>query len=79
MNVDARNVTLPRSYMTDEEKAGMPSQNAVYVCESVAADKAGDDDASWAWLALCEMPESAKQALLTGCGREFLETKGIHL
>lgn len=30
--------------------------NAVYAAESGAADEAGDADASWAWLAMGELP-----------------------
>jgi hypothetical protein len=69
---------LPRSYMPEEDKIGM-TQNAIYLCESQAADDAGDDDASWAWLALAKMPESAKHALRIGCGEAFLKAKGFNL
>ena len=69
---------LPRGYMSEEDKAGM-TQNAIYACESQAADDAGDEEASWAWLALATLPESAKHALRTGCSQEFLKAKGFNL
>ncbi|MDR3055331.1 MAG: hypothetical protein LBU53_08020 [Zoogloeaceae bacterium] len=69
---------LPRSYMTEEQKVGM-SQNAIYVCESVLADEAEDEEAAWAWLALAKMPESANYILKEVCGDEFLKAKGFNI
>lgn len=78
MSASTENITLPRSYMTDVEKAGM-RQNAVYVCESIAAHGARDEETALAWLALAELPESAKAALIAGCGEEFLKARGFKL
>jgi hypothetical protein len=69
---------LPRSYMSEEDKVGL-SQNAIYVCESMDAKKAGDEEASWAWLALAKLPESAEYILKEGCGEEFLRAKGFKI
>jgi hypothetical protein len=67
---------LPRSYMPDEDKIGM-SQNAIYLCESVDADQAGDEEAAWQWLALAKMAEGTKRVLVETCGAEFLRSKGF--
>jgi hypothetical protein len=69
---------LPRSYMSEEDKLGM-TQNAIYLCESVEADEAGDEEASWAWLALAQMSEGTKRALIKTCGAEFLKSKGFDI
>jgi hypothetical protein len=69
---------LPRSYLSEKEKAGM-RQNAVYLCESIAADSAGDEETSWAWLALAKLPESAEYTLKEVCGEEFLRAKGFKI
>jgi hypothetical protein len=68
--------SLPRSYMSEAKKAGL-TQNAIYLCESLAADTAGDEDASWRWLALAKGPEWVKNALIENCGKEFLQSKGF--
>ncbi|GHU32497.1 hypothetical protein AGMMS50256_22680 [Betaproteobacteria bacterium] len=70
--------SLPRSYMPEEKKAGL-TQNAIYACESFAAHKAGDEETSWAWLALAKLPESAKDILKIGCSEEFLKAKGFKI
>jgi hypothetical protein len=69
---------LPRSYMPEEDKIGM-SQNAIYLCESADAKAAGDEEASWAWLALAKLPESANYILKEVCGDEFLKSKGFRV
>ncbi|GHT90365.1 hypothetical protein AGMMS49545_03670 [Betaproteobacteria bacterium] len=76
MTTTAATRPLPRSYMPDEEKIGM-TQNAIYLCESVEADEAGDEETAWAWLALAKMPESAEYILKVGCGEAFLKEKGF--
>jgi hypothetical protein len=69
---------LPRSYLPEEDKVGL-TPNAVYLCESAAADAAGDEEASWAWLALAEQTELAKFILKTGCDETFLKSKGFNI
>ena len=76
MNTTAINRPLPRSYMPDEEKIGM-SQNAIYLCESVEANAAGDEETSWAWLALAELTKSSMTMLKDVCGEDFLKSKGF--
>ncbi|MDR1350871.1 MAG: hypothetical protein LBJ59_08895 [Zoogloeaceae bacterium] len=73
-----QNRLLPRSYMPEEDKVGM-TQNAIYLCESADAKKAGDEEASWAWLALAKLPESASYILKEMCGEEFLKAKGFNI
>jgi hypothetical protein len=69
---------LPRSYLAEEKKVGLP-QNVIFACESNAAGKAGDEDAAWAWLALAKIPESAKFALKNTFGEKFLRAKGFEI
>jgi hypothetical protein len=69
---------LPRSYLPEGEKGSLP-QNVIYACESSAAMEAGDKDAAWAWMAMADIPASAKSALESHYGEEFLKSKGIKL
>ncbi|GHU15231.1 hypothetical protein FACS189441_6610 [Betaproteobacteria bacterium] len=78
MTTTTQDRPLPKSYMPEEDKIGM-SQNAIYACESVDAKAAGDEEASWAWLALAELPSSAKYILKEVCGDEFLKAKGFKI
>ena len=50
-----------KSYLDDEEKRGL-SQNALYAAESMAADKAGDDETALAWLRKVDIPAYALMA-----------------
>jgi hypothetical protein len=78
MNTTAHERPLPRSYMPDEEKIGM-TQKAIYLCESVEAKAAGDEDASWAWLALANLSDRAMKILRMGNDDEFLRSKGFKI
>jgi hypothetical protein len=73
-----QNRPLPRSYYPDEKKLGM-TQKAIYLCESGAAERAGDEEASWAWLALADLPERAMSILKLTCDDEFLKSKGFKI
>jgi hypothetical protein len=64
--------------MPEEDKIGM-TQKAIYLCESVAADVAGDEETSWAWLALADLSERAMSTLKLACSDEFLKSKGFKL
>jgi hypothetical protein len=64
--------------MPEEHKIGM-SQNAIYLCESADAGAAGDEEASWAWLALAKLPDSASSFLKEVCDEEFLKAKGFDI
>ncbi|GHT81791.1 hypothetical protein AGMMS49960_05270 [Betaproteobacteria bacterium] len=78
MNTTTQDRPLPKSYMPEEDKIGM-SQNAIYACEAADAKAAGDEEASWAWLALAELPSSAKYILKEVCGDEFLKARGFNI
>ncbi|GHT83162.1 hypothetical protein AGMMS49960_20950 [Betaproteobacteria bacterium] len=78
MNTTTTDRPLPRSYMPEEEKIGM-TQNAIYLCESVEAKAAGDEETSWAWLALANLTESSMSMLKSVCGDEFLKSKGFNI
>jgi hypothetical protein len=67
---------LPRSYMSEERKKGLPP-DVIFACESSAAIKAGDEDAAWAWLSLAKIPESAQSAMISLYGKNFLTDKGF--
>jgi hypothetical protein len=69
-------IPLPRSYLSEEDKVGL-SQDDIYICESMRADEAGDEEAAWRWLALAKMTERTKRALIKTCGAEFLRSKGF--
>ncbi|WP_336294017.1 hypothetical protein [Bartonella sp. CB169] len=72
---------LPKSYMTDAEReelrAGGLSQNSIYLAESEAADQANDDEASWAWLAMAELPAHTLLGLKKRCGAQFIRDMGF--
>ncbi|WP_142850700.1 hypothetical protein [Telmatospirillum sp. J64-1] len=67
---------MPKSYLSEEEKQGL-SQNAIFAAESQAADDAGDEETSWAWLALAELPAHALLALKRTRGADFIRQKGL--
>jgi hypothetical protein len=70
---------LPRSYISLEKKKPNLPQNVIYARESCAAMDAGDKEAAWAWMAMAELPESAKFAFVCTFGEEFLKSKGFKL
>lgn len=67
---------MPKSYLTEAEKAGM-SENCVYLAESHAAYKAGDHEAEWAWLAKAELPAHALKAAKRRNGADWIRAKGL--
>ncbi|MDR1349844.1 MAG: hypothetical protein LBJ59_03500 [Zoogloeaceae bacterium] len=69
---------LPRSYFLEKDKLGM-TQKAIYLCEASAANSAGDEEASWAWLALVNLSEHAMSILKIVCNDEFLKSKGFRI
>ncbi|MBQ6656754.1 MAG: hypothetical protein IJM64_05675 [Ottowia sp.] len=77
---DAEN-PLPKSYLTDAERerlrAGGLTENGIYLEESGAADRAGDDEAGWAWLARARLPASALRFLRWEFGSDFIKEKGF--
>ena len=72
---------LPKSYMTDAERAEIRAEglSETFICleESTAADNAGDDDASWAWLARAELPAHTLAFLKSQYGPQFIRDLGF--
>ncbi|MFC4727273.1 hypothetical protein [Coralloluteibacterium thermophilus] len=73
--------TRPKSYMTDAERerrrAGGMSENAMLIAESRAADRAGDEEAAWAWLALAQLPAHSLAYLRDRHGADFIRARGF--
>ncbi|WP_028357632.1 hypothetical protein [Brackiella oedipodis] len=73
--------TKPKSYMTEEERqyqlAGGMSERALNLVESDYADKAGDEEAAWQWLALANIPAYALRYLKKQCGADFIRSYGF--
>lgn len=67
---------MPKSYLTDKDREGL-TQNGIYSAESAAADKAGDGEAAWEWLALAEIPAHALLALKRVEGADYIREKGL--
>jgi len=72
---------MPKSYMTDAERdvlrADGLSDNGIVLAESDAADAAGDGEASWAWLALAELPAHTLAFLKGRRGAQFIREMGF--
>ncbi len=67
---------MPKSYLSNEEKEEILStmgENILYAQESKAAIKAGDEDASWQWLALTSLPAHSLSYLKKTKGTEFIK------
>ena len=81
MTIPATERPLPKSYLTDAERdrrrAEGSTENGMFLAESRAASKAGDEDASWAWLARAEMPAHALRFLKHRRGAEFIRALGF--
>jgi addiction module HigA family antidote len=75
------NTDRPKSYMTDEERderlAGGMSENGILLAESHTAGRAGDEEASWAWLALAELPAHSLAFLKDQQGAVFIRSRGF--
>lgn len=67
---------MPKSYLNDERKKGL-SSNALYLAESAAADRAGDEETSWAWLRLAELPAHALLAAKRTNGADWIRKHGL--
>jgi hypothetical protein len=68
---------MPKSYMTDADREGL-SQNAIYLSESLAAGEAGDEETSWQWLALAELPAYSLASCKANLGADFIREKGLN-
>ena len=51
--------------------------NAVCLGESGAADHAGDEEASWAWLAMADLPADSLAFLKKQYGASFIRERGF--
>lgn len=67
---------MPKSYLSEERKRGL-SQNTLYLAESGAADRAGDEEAAWAWLCMAELPAHALLSAKHRNGPEWVRAKGL--
>lgn len=67
---------MPKSYLSEAEKAGM-SENMIYLAESFAAGKAGDETAAWEWLTKAELPAHALLAAKRCNGADWVRSKGL--
>jgi hypothetical protein len=43
-----------QAYLSEARRHGL-TQNGVYLAESAAAGRAGDEETAWAWLALADL------------------------
>ncbi|MCZ2328962.1 hypothetical protein [Bartonella sp. F02] len=73
---------LPKSYMTDDEReelrVGGLDQECIYLSESEAADRVGDERAAWEWLAMTEPPAHTLLFLKHRCGAQFIRDMGFN-
>lgn len=67
---------MPKSYLTDSEKIGL-SENGIVLAESGAADRAGDEQAAWEWLALAEIPAWSLLSAKRRNGADWIREKGL--
>jgi hypothetical protein len=67
---------MPKSYLTEADKAGM-NENTIFLAESLAAGKAGDEEAAWEWLAKAELPAHALKSAKHRNGAEWIRAKGL--
>lgn len=74
-------VEQPKSYLTDTERekmrTGGMSQNGIYLAESQAAGRAGDEETAWAWLAHAELSETSLLNLKRWNGAQFIRDKEL--
>jgi hypothetical protein len=68
---------LPKSYLSEARRHGL-TQNGVYLAEAMAAGEAGDEDASWAWLALADLPAYSLMSCKVNLGADFVRQKGLN-
>ncbi|GHU14619.1 hypothetical protein AGMMS50225_26820 [Betaproteobacteria bacterium] len=67
---------MPKSYLSDAEREGLSPENR-YIRESIAAGRAGDEDTSWAWIRLIELPALALRSLRARAGVDFVRSVGL--
>jgi len=76
-----RPTALPKSYLSQEERDALLREggmNLVYGAESQEAERAGDGDAAWAWLALAALPAHSLMRLKQSQGAQFIRKWGFN-
>jgi len=71
----------PKSYLAQEERDALLREggmNLVYGAESQEAERAGDGNAAWAWLALAELPPHSLMRLKQSQGAQFIRKWGFN-
>jgi hypothetical protein len=71
---------LPKSYLPAEEREALLREggmNLVYLAESRAAEEAGDEEASWAWLRYADLPPYALKTMKTVLGADFVRQQNF--
>jgi len=72
----------PKSYMSDAERQALRdeglSQNCIHMSESEAAEKVGDGETAWAWLAQAELPAHTLLFLKMRRGSDFIRDFGFN-
>ncbi|MDR2012887.1 MAG: hypothetical protein LBQ20_07585 [Rhodanobacter sp.] len=70
------NAAMPKSFMTDARRAELRSRGAtdhnIYMFESLAAGRAGDEDTAWEWLKFAELAADALLFLKKRRGAQFI-------
>jgi len=72
--------SLPTSYLSPAERAELIREGdmeLLYVAEAGEATAAGDTKASWAWLALTELPAHSLMRLKKSQGAQFIREWGF--
>jgi hypothetical protein len=68
---------MPKSYLSEDDKVGL-TQNGIYIAESAAADRVGDEEASWEWLRMAEIPADALLSAKHRNGADWIREKGLN-
>jgi hypothetical protein len=66
----------PKSYLAKADREGL-TQNGIYLAESDAAREAGDEEASWAWLAMADVPAYSLMGMKIILGADFIRKWGF--
>jgi hypothetical protein len=74
---------MPKSYLPAEEReallreGGEGGMNLVYLAESGAAEDAGDEETSWAWLRYADLPPYALKTMKNVLGADFVRQQNF--
>ncbi|MDP1698359.1 MAG: hypothetical protein Q8L45_11350 [Xanthomonadaceae bacterium] len=71
----------PKSYLTDAERNelrnGGLSQNGIYLAESQAAGRAGDEETAWDWMRVANLSAQTLMGLKMRAGGQFIRDMGL--